>query len=319
MKTLFVPVIISFFVTLFVGKFLIPALAKFKASQTEREELKTHQVKVGTPTMGGIMFLVGTIAASLAALVMDFNVHVLAVLLMTIGFGFVGFLDDFLKIKKRSKDGLFAWQKLLMQVALTVGYFIYVMKTEVHLISMPFSGFSDFVSIPVVLYAVLFLFCICGTVNGVNFTDGVDGLATSVTLVVCAFFGYIACCFNDNGTAPVIGAVMGGLMAFLCYNAYPAKVFMGDTGSLALGGFVAAVAIELGCPWIIIVVGFIYLLEVVSVIMQVTYFKITHGKRIFKCAPIHHHFEMCDWSEVKVVAVFTIVTALLSMGALWLI
>ncbi|MCQ2536327.1 MAG: phospho-N-acetylmuramoyl-pentapeptide-transferase [Lachnospiraceae bacterium] len=320
MKVFMLPVITSFIITLVFGKVLIPMLKKQKASQTEREELESHKKKEGTPTMGGLMFLLGFTVATVFYLVFNqFNLHVLVILLVTLGFGLIGFLDDFLKVVKRKSDGLLPWQKMLISLVITTIYFVYAVKSNVHLLSIPFKCFGLYAAIPWPIYMVLFFLCILGTVNGVNFTDGVDGLATTVTIVVCVFFGYVSAAYFDGQINSVIGAMFGGLLGFLVYNANPAKIFMGDTGSLALGGFVAAVATEMHVPWLIIIVGFIYLLEVVSVILQVGYFKLTHGKRIFRMAPIHHHFELGGWSEVKVVAVFAVITALLALAGSCLI
>ena len=230
-------------------------------------------------------------------------------------FGFIGFLDDYLKVVLRRSDGLLAWQKMLLQIVVTTAFLIYlVLKTDILTgIIIPFTGatvftISPFIAIP------LFYLCVLGTVNGVNFTDGLDGLASCVTIVVSIFLTLCALLL-DVGVTPITMAVFGGLTAFLLFNCYPAKIFMGDTGSLALGGFVAATAYMLRMPLFIIIVGLIYLVEVLSVILQVGYFKMTHGKRIFRMAPIHHHFELGGWSEIKVVSVFSIVTLLLAMFA----
>ena len=320
MKSFMLPVITSFIISLVFGKFLIPFLKKEKASQTEREELESHKKKAGTPTMGGLMFLLGLTVATVLYLVFNqYNTHVLVILLVTLGFGVIGFLDDFLKVVKRKSDGLLPWQKMLISMIITGVYFVYAVKSNVHLLAIPLKGFGLYAAIPWPIYMVLFFLCILGTVNGVNFTDGVDGLATTVTIVVCVFFGYVSSVYFDGQINAIVGAMFGGLLGFLIYNANPAKIFMGDTGSLALGGFVAACATEMHIPWLIIIVGFIYLLEVVSVMLQVGYFKLTHGKRIFRMAPIHHHFELGGWSEVKVVAVFAVITALLSLAGSCLI
>ena len=278
-----IPVLISFAISAVLGPVIIPFLRKLKMGQTERTEgVQSHLKKAGTPTMGGVIFLISTIITSLFY-VKDYP-KIIPVLFLTLGFGLIGFLDDYLKVVLRRSDGLLPWQKFLLQVVVT-GIFTF--------------------------YPVLF-FAVIGTVNGVNFTDGVDGLATSVTLIVAVFFTVVSI-GTQSGIEPVTCAVIGGLMGFLLYNVYPASVFMGDTGSLALGGFVAGVAYMLQMPLFILIVGLIYLVEVLSVMIQVTYFKATHGKRIFKMAPIHHHFELCGWSEARVVAVFTIVTAIMCL------
>jgi len=234
---------------------------------------------------------------------------------MVVGFGVIGFLDDYLKVVLRRSDGLLAWQKMLCQLVVTTVFVVYMVKfSDVSLtMLLPFSGGKywniGWLAIPVMYFAVI------GTVNGVNFTDGLDGLATSVTIIVATFFTVVAVGTN-SGIEPITCAVVGALMGFLLFNVYPAKVFMGDTGSLALGGFVAGTAYVMQMPLFILIVGLIYLIEVLSVIIQVTYFKATHGKRIFKMAPIHHHFELCGWSETRVVAVFSVITAVMCMVAL---
>ena len=234
---------------------------------------------------------------------------------MVVGFGVIGFLDDYLKVVLRRSDGLLAWQKMLCQLVVTTVFVVYMVKfSDVSLtMLLPFSGGKywniGWLAIPVMYFAVI------GTVNGVNFTDGLDGLATSVTIIVATFFTVVAVGTN-SGIEPITCAVVGALMGFLLFNVYPASVFMGDTGSLALGGFVAAAAYMLQMPIFLLIVGLIYLVEVLSVIIQVTYFKKTGGKRIFRMAPIHHHFELGGWSETRVVAVFSIVTAILCLVAL---
>ncbi|MCR5272373.1 MAG: phospho-N-acetylmuramoyl-pentapeptide-transferase [Lachnospiraceae bacterium] len=306
------PVFISFFISVVTGPFLIPVLRKLKVGNTEREELESHQKKNGTPTMGGLMFLAAILITSI--IYAGRYPKILPVVILTMGFGIIGFIDDYLKVVLKRSDGLIAWQKMLLQIVVTALFAFYIMNfTDVSLdIIIPFmNGYR--ISIGVLAVPVMF-FAVIGTVNGTNFTDGVDGLATSVTIVVALFF---AAASNKLGseTDIICLIVFGALMGFLVYNVYPAKVFMGDTGSLALGGFVAGVAYMLNMPLFIIIVGFIYLIEVLSVIIQVTYFKKTHGKRIFRMAPIHHHFELGGWSETKVVAIFTIVTALLAFFA----
>ena len=290
-----IPVLISFAISAVLGPVIIPFLRKLKMGQTERTEgVQSHLKKAGTPTMGGVIFLISTIITSLFY-VKDYP-KIIPVLFLTLGFGLIGFLDDYLKVVLRRSDGLLPWQKFLLQVVVTGIFTFYLLRyTDVSLtMRIPFWG-GHYLNLGWLAVPVLF-FAVIGTVNGVNFTDGVDGLATSVTLIVAVFF-----------------TVIGGLMGFLLYNVYPASVFMGDTGSLALGGFVAGVAYMLQMPLFILIVGLIYLVEVLSVMIQVTYFKATHGKRIFKMAPIHHHFELCGWSEARVVAVFTIVTAIMCL------
>ena len=308
-----IPVIIAFAISALLGPVVIPFLRKLKVGQTERKELESHLKKNGTPTMGGIMILASIIITSLFY-VKDYP-KIIPILFMTVGFGVIGFLDDYLKVVLRRSDGLLAWQKMILQIIVTGVFAVYMVKYSGVALTMliPFSGgkYLDlgWLAIPVLFFAVV------GTVNGTNFTDGLDGLASSVTIMVATFFSVVAIGTNA-GIAPITCAVVGALLGFLLFNVYPAKVFMGDTGSLALGGFVAGTAYVMQMPLFILIVGLIYLVEVLSVIIQVTYFKATHGKRIFKMAPIHHHFELCGWSETRVVAVFSVITAVMCMIAL---
>lgn len=306
-----IPVLISFGISAILGPVVIPFLKKLKMGQTERVEgVQSHLKKAGTPTMGGVMFLVSTVITALFY-VKDYP-KIIPVLFLTLGFGLIGFLDDYLKVVLRRSDGLLAWQKLLLQVVVTGIFTFYILNyTDISLtMRIPFwSGhYLDlgWLAVPLLFFAVI------GTVNGVNFTDGVDGLASSVTLIVAVFFSVVSIGLK-SGIEPFTCAVVGGLMGFLLYNVYPAKVFMGDTGSLALGGFVAGCAYMMQMPLFILIVGLIYLVEVLSVMIQVTYFKATHGKRIFRMTPIHHHFELGGWSETRVVAVFSIITAIMCL------
>ena len=309
-----IPVLIAFVISVILGPIIIPFLRKLKMGQTERVEgVQSHLKKAGTPTMGGIIFLIATVVTSLFY-VKDYP-KVIPVLFLTLGFGIIGFLDDYLKVVLRRSDGLLPWQKFSLQVVVTAVFTYYLVNyTDVNL-AMRIPFWSDhylnlvWLAVPVLFFAVI------GTVNGVNFTDGLDGLASSVTLIVAVFFTVVSI-GTQSGIEPITCAVVGGLMGFLLFNVYPAKVFMGDTGSLALGGFVAGAAYMMQMPLFILLVGLIYLVEVLSVIIQVTYFKKTHGKRIFKMAPIHHHFELCGWSETRVVAVFSIITAVMCLIAL---
>ena len=241
--------------------------------------------------------------------------HIMPVIILTVGFGLIGFIDDYLKVFLHRPDGLIAWQKLLLQMVVTTGFCLYLTKVlHVELWMLVPNGSGDRIDIGILSIPLLY-FAVIGTVNGTNFTDGVDGLASSVTAVVAAFFAAAAMVL-DTGTAPIAAIMAGGLLGFLVFNCYPAKIFMGDTGSLALGGFVAGMAYSMHGVLFIPIVGLVYLVEVISVIMQVGYFKATHGKRIFRMAPIHHHFELGGWSETKVVSVFTIITILLCLFAL---
>ncbi len=309
-------VFISFITVVILAPRLIPALLKLKIGNTEREELLSHQVKNGTPSMGGLIILAGF---SLSTLVTGSR-DSLPLVLFTLGYGIIGFIDDYLKAVKKKSDGLIAWQKMLLQLILTSLFAVYVflyMGIDMTIL-IPFSNYfvqgGYYLSIG--YFAVpLFYFAVLGTVNGVNFTDGLDGLVSSVTIIVSLFFLVCALTFNIY-VAPSIAAMIGALLGFLVFNCHPAKVFMGDTGSLALGGFVVGVAYYLQMPLFILIVGAIYVVEVLSVIIQVTYFKKTGGKRVFKMAPIHHHFELSGWSEIKVVTIFTIITILLCLVAL---
>ena len=308
-----IPVIIAFAISALLGPVVIPFLRKLKVGQTERKQLESHLKKNGTPTMGGIMILASIIITSLFY-VKDYP-KIIPILFMTVGFGVIGFLDDYLKVVLRRSDGLLAWQKMILQIIVTGVFAVYMVKYSGVALTMliPFSGgkYLDlgWLAIPVLFFAVV------GTVNGTNFTDGLDGLASSVTIMVATFFSVVAIGTNA-GIAPITCAVVGALLGFLLFNVYPASVFMGDTGSLALGGFVVSTAYMMQMPLFILIVGLIYLVEVLSVIIQVTYFKKTGGKRIFRMAPIHHHFELGGWSETRVVAVFSITTAILCLIAL---
>lgn len=312
--TFVIPVLISFVLSVIMGPIVIPMLRKMKMKQTERVEgVESHLQKAGTPTMGGVMILASIVVTSLFY-VKDYP-KIIPILFVTLGFGLIGFLDDYLKVVMKRSDGLFPKQKFALQIVITAVfayYLIHVTHTPLTLL-IPFSGGRywniGWLAIPLLFIAVI------GTVNGVNFTDGLDGLASSVTVLVATFFTVVAV-GTKSGIEPVTCAVVGALMGFLLFNVYPASVFMGDTGSLALGGFVASTAYMLQMPIFIIIVGMIYLIEVASVMIQVTYFKKTGGKRIFKMAPIHHHFELCGWSETRIVAVFSIITAILCLIAL---
>lgn len=305
------PVLIAFAVTAILGPILIPVLRRLKVGNTEREELTSHQKKTGTPTMGGIMILVAVVVTSLIY-VRDYP-KIIPILFVTVGFGIIGFLDDYLKVVLHRSDGLLARQKMLLEIVVTAVFAVYLVRSDVPMTMLiPFTG-GKYLSLSWLAVPVMFL-AVIGTVNGVNFTDGLDGLASSVTVLVATFFSVVAV-GNSCGIEPITCAVVGALLGFLLFNVYPASVFMGDTGSLALGGFVAATAYMMQMPIYILIVGLIYWVEIVSVMIQVTYFKRTGEKRFFKMAPIHHHFELCGWSETKVVAVFSILTALLCLVA----
>lgn len=308
-----IPVLISFAISVALGPIIIPFLRRLKMGQTERTEgVQSHLKKAGTPTMGGVIFLIATTVTAL--IYMKDYPKIIPVLFLTLGFGIIGFLDDYLKVVLRRSDGLLPWQKMLLQIILTGIFVFYILNyTDISLTMMIPFWKGHYLNLGWLAVPVLF-FAVIGTVNGTNFTDGLDGLASSVTLIVAVFFTVVSIGMK-SGIEPITCAVVGSLMGFLLFNVYPAKVFMGDTGSLALGGFVAGTAYMLQMPLFILIVGLIYLVEVLSVIIQVTYFKATHGKRFFKMAPIHHHFELCGWSETRIVAVFSVITAIMCMIA----
>lgn len=314
-----IPVLLSFSISIILCPVVIPFLKRLKFGQYVREDgPRSHLKKAGTPTMGGLIILI-SVAVTSSLYLRDYP-EILPILFSTVGFGLIGFLDDYIKVVMRRSLGLRAWQKLVLQFGVTV-IFAYYYTEQLHYemqMLIPFTGgiaTGRYISLPIGLFLPFLFFVMVGTVNGTNFTDGLDGLASSVTLLVAVFFTVVAI-GTGSTAAPVCAAVAGALMGFLVFNVYPASVFMGDTGSLALGGFVASTALLLKMPLYILIVGAIYLIEVLSVILQVGYFKITYGKRIFKMAPIHHHFEQSGWSETKVVAVFSIVTALFCLIAL---
>lgn len=309
-----IPVLLSFLVSVLLGPVIIPFLKRLKAGQTIRDEgPKSHLKKNGTPTMGGILILSAMIVTSL--FYMKDYPEIKPILLLTLGFGLIGFLDDYIKVILKRSMGLTPLQKMAGQLVVTGLFAYYLLKvTDISLAAkIPFMPGVEldlgWLNIP------LLFFIIIGTVNGANFTDGLDGLAASVTVLAASFLSAAAI---GTGTRiePITCAVAGALMGFLLFNVYPASVFMGDTGSLALGGFVAASAYMMQLQLFIPIIGFIYVIEVVSVILQVVYFKVTGGKRLFRMAPLHHHFELGGWSETRIVAVFSIIMAILCLVAL---
>ena len=308
---------IAFIVCIVLCPIMIPILHKLKFGQNVRDDgPKTHLKKSGTPTMGGIMIIAAIIVSSL--IFIPKYPRILPVLLMTVGFGFIGFVDDYLKVVKKKSEGLKVWQKLFMQLIMTsiFAYYLFMHKEIGSSILVPFTGTSTnglMLNLGI-LYIPFVYMVVLGTDNGVNFTDGLDGLCSSVTIIIAIFFA-IAAMLESSPVAPIAAAVVGSLLAFLFYNTYPAKVFMGDTGSLALGGFISSYALTMRYPIFILIVGFVYFMEVLSVIMQVGYFKATKGKRIFRMAPIHHHFELGGMEETRVVMMFVIVTVLLCSTA----
>ena len=307
--------VISLIVTAVAGKLLIPALVKMKVGQSIKEIGPSwHMNKQGTPTMGGLMFIIGIGVAILFCGwpgMMEGDFTHLYVFGFALVFGVIGYIDDYQKIKHKENTGLTAPQKFLLQLAAAV-LFLCLMRYEGHLspnLYIPF--FNTHIVLNWVVYMIFAAFVIVGTVNAVNITDGLDGLSSSVTVPVGVFFAAMGAIWGQYGQLGVFGgAMVGGLIGFLIYNHYPAKVFMGDTGSLFLGGAVAALAFAYDMPLILIFVGIVYICETMSDIIQVGYFKLSHGKRIFKMAPLHHHFEMCGWNEIKIVSVFTAVSAI---------
>ena len=300
-------------VALLIGKPIIQGLRRMKFGQKILEDGPTwHMNKQNTPTMGGLIFIIGMIVpilVCLPAMIADGEYRPLLMLALSLVFAAIGFVDDYTKIKKKQNKGLTAKQKLLLQLA-AAALFITVMRVMGYLEPQLIIPFVDItIELPWIVYLLFGIFVIVGADNAVNLTDGIDGLCGSVTAVVAVFFTALFT-YMDSPARLFSAALLGGLMGFLYFNKYPAKVFMGDTGSLFLGGAVCAMAFACNLPLILIPVGIIYIIETLSDIIQIGYFKLTHGKRFFKMAPIHHHFEMCGWSEKKVVAVFSAVTIL---------
>ena len=310
-----VAAVVAFVISAVIGKFLVPALRRWKAGQSIKEDGPTwHMSKQGTPTMGGLMFILATIIVVLVVngpAILSGDWTSVIVLVFALVFGAIGFLDDYAKIKKKENTGLTAGQKFLLQLAAAILFIVLLRKCGILSPNLYVPFFGVELHLPWVVYLIFAVLVITGTVNAVNITDGLDGLSSSVTLPVCAFFaaafGWAWVKWQQSGTAGMAvfaAALFGGLVGFLVYNHYPAKVFMGDTGSLFLGGAVCGMAFALDMPLVLILVGIIYIAETLSDIIQVTYFKLTHGKRIFRMAPLHHHLEMGGWNEKKVVFVF---------------
>ncbi|HOJ10804.1 MAG TPA: phospho-N-acetylmuramoyl-pentapeptide-transferase [Clostridiales bacterium] len=301
--------ILTFILSLIAGPIIIPMLRRLKFGQTVRDDgPSTHIKKTGTPTIGGVIFIIPITLVSVyfSAKYPD----IIPLIIVTLGFGAVGFIDDFLKVVKKSKDGLFWKQKMFALLVIAVAFTMYginkgILNTEM---IVPFMGMDYTVALPMWFFIPFTIFVLLAITNAVNLTDGVDGLATGVTLIVVVLFTIIAMTRSDWDYLKIFSStVAGGCLGFLAFNAYPARVFMGDTGSLALGGAVGAISILMKMPWIILVAGFIYVIEALSVIIQVSYFKLK-GKRVFRMAPIHHHFELLGWKETKVVSVFWVIT-----------
>ncbi len=307
---------VSLILTALIGFLILPVLRALKAGQSIREAGPTwHNNKAGTPMMGGLMFIFSLVICLLIAIPTMEDHAVLYVLALSLCFGFVGFLDDFTKIRFRRNLGLTSVQKALLQMAVSAIflYLLYKQGTLESSVYIPFAKTT--VQVHPMVYIFFAMFVMVGCVNAVNLTDGIDGLCGSVTVPVMVFFTAAAVTRQQWELALMPAALTGGLIAYLFYNWHPAKVFMGDTGSLFLGGAVCGLAFALNMPLILVPVGLVYILETLSVILQVGYFKLSHGKRLFKMSPIHHHFEMCGWKEVKIVLIFATVSALMCLVA----
>jgi len=327
-----ISIIIAFGVTAALGFVIIPWLRKLKFGQTILDIGPSwHKSKQGTPNMGGIMFIIGiTVAFAVGMLLMHFTggtiesdyasapfegrdlVLLIAGLGLALGCGIVGFTDDFIKIKLKRNEGLSAKQKTLGQLLVTLGYVVTLWLSHNTVWHIPFIGTIDFSKnlFTAVIFWLLSIFIVYGTVNSVNLTDGIDGLCSSVTATVAVTFMVSSYMLRFAGLSILAGALLGGVLGFLCWNWNPAKTFMGDTGSLFLGGMVVALGYAIKCPLLLLPIGIIYVCETMSDIIQIGYFKMTGGKRVFKMAPIHHHFEMCGWKEKKICVIFSLVNAL---------
>lgn len=323
----FVTAIIAFTISAVSGKYLIPFLHKLKYGQTILDIGPSwHKKKQGTPTMGGLMFILGIVVATVTGVCLYAALHdgftqtekfIFAGLVMAVCYGAVGFIDDYIKVVKKRNLGLTAIQKLVLQFSV-VSLYLFVMwwLGDDTTIAVPFYGLLDLGW----LYYVIMGVVIVGITNAVNLTDGIDGLDGSITFFVALFMMVISNLFTVFDTNVLFcAAVAGGCLGFLVWNFHPAKVFMGDTGSLFLGGIVCAMAFVMDMQLIMILVGLVYILEMFSVMLQVSYFKLTHGKRIFRMSPIHHHFEMGGWSEMKIVVVFSCATVVFGLIAVLLL
>lgn len=330
----FVAALVAFVISALAGKKLIPFLRRLKFGQTILEEgPKWHKSKQGTPVMGGIMFIIAIAVVGIISTVVYMlignnfiNLYfgdvgresfaIFACLFLALGNGFIGFIDDYTKVVKKRNLGLTPKQKLVLQFLVAGAYLAIMALTGQDTATIiPFFGEVDFG----IFYYIISIFAIVGMTNAVNITDGVDGLDGSVTFFVSISFMLISCMMSSLGLTAFSAACAGACLGFLVWNFHPARVFMGDTGSLFLGGLVCGLAYALDMPILLILIGFIYIAEILSVVLQVSYFKLTHGKRLFKMSPIHHHFEMSGWSEVKIVAVFSAVTAVLGAIAFALV
>ena len=308
MNTAVYAILIAFVANIVLCPMLIPSLIKFKFGQFVRDDGPAgHAKKAGTPTMGGIMIIISFVMA--AMVFMRDNPEAMAIVLVTVGFGIIGFLDDFIKITKRRSLGLRAYQKLIGQIVISIAFVLFWRTLESYSTILRIPFFPELSLNLGYFYPIFACFIFLGSTNGANLTDGLDGLAAGVTAAIVTFF-LIAAWIYESPVLPVTGAAVGSLMGFLLFNSHPAKLYMGDTGSLALGGFVAATALMLRMPLFLVIVAVIYVAESLSVIIQVGYFKMTGGKRFFKMAPIHHSFELNGWPETKIVAFFYVITAM---------
>ena len=316
MTRIWITAVISCALTGLLGYLLLPVLRALKAGASIREIGPTwHNSKTGTPIMGGLMFIFSAILCLLGNLAFMEDHTVFFVLLLSLCFGLIGFLDDFTKVRFKRNLGLTSAQKAMLQMAVSA-VFLYVMYKTGGMASVLYIPFANaYFHVHPLVYIFFAMFVMVGCVNSVNLTDGVDGLSSSVTLPVMVFFAAASVKAGRYDLALLPACLVGGLIAYLFYNWHPAKVFMGDTGSLFLGGVVCAMAFALDMPLILILVGFVYIVETMSDILQVGYFKLTHGKRLFKMAPIHHHFEMCGWKEERIVLTFAAVSAVMCIIA----
>lgn len=314
-KQLITTIGISFFITLILGPIIIPILQKLKAGQSIRHEgPKSHYSKAGTPTIGGIIMIVAILITTLTSGRLNTDLYI--IIFATLGFGLIGFIDDFIKVVLKRNLGLKAYQKLIGQILIAVGIAIYQSKISIFGTQILVPFFKNFYLDLGILYIPYIVFVVVATTNSVNLTDGLDGLAAGVTLIVSSFFSLVALNWGYPSIAIFTGALTGACLGFLRFNAHPAKVFMGDTGSMALGGAIASIAILMNLTLFIPIVGGIYFAEALSVIIQVVSFKLT-GKRVFKMSPLHHHFELSGWKETKVVIVFWSVTLILCIIGLY--
>lgn len=316
MTRILISSVISFVLSGVIGYFLLPVLRALKAGQSVRDIGPTwHNSKVGTPLMGGLMFILAVVICLLGNLGTMKDYTVFFVLVPGLCFGLVGFLDDFCKVKYKRDLGLTAIQKSLLQMVVSAIYLFVLYKNGTMTCDLYIPFVNTTIYIHPIAYILFAMFVMVGCVNSVNLTDGVDGLSSSVTIPVMIFFAAYAICSGRMDLALLPACLVTALCAYLIYNWHPAKVFMGDTGSLFLGGVVCALAFAMDMPLVLIFAGFVYICETMSDIIQVAYFKATHGKRIFKMAPIHHHFEMCGWKEEKIVLTFAGVSAIMCIVA----